>query len=142
MLQYKTDQEIFDQGLNHILKQGKPSIKNDKCKYRDGEGSSCIIGCMIPDDLYDKKFEGKSVLALFNQPDFMKALERARIGESHTRGKLALWSNTCLLTEMQKCHDRASDKDDFIAEFKTQMSDLAISFGLKFNPTGNKDDAV
>ena len=136
MKQYKTDQEIFDYGLNHILKQGKPSIRDDKCKYRDGEGNSCIIGGMIPDDLYDEKFEGKSISAMLNQPNFIEALNRLNIGESHMSGKLALWDDTNLLSKMQHCHDRASDEVNFISEFIYRMSTVAASFDLKFNPYG------
>jgi hypothetical protein len=55
-----TDQEIFDKVALHLLsyaKQGFKSVDDRGCLYRNGEGLSCAVGCLIPDDLYDPVIE-------------------------------------------------------------------------------------
>jgi hypothetical protein len=58
----QTDREIFDRVKAHLLAQGRPAIGRDGgCAYRgkDGRGdTSCALGCLIPDDVYDKSIEG------------------------------------------------------------------------------------
>lgn len=53
-----TEQEIFDTVARHLLTQGKKSIGVEGgCAYRGKEGCKCAAGCLIPDDLYDPRFE-------------------------------------------------------------------------------------
>ncbi len=54
-------QEIFDRAATHLLKQMKKSTRNDTCLYRGPRKTSCAIGCLIPDELYSKEFEGRAV---------------------------------------------------------------------------------
>jgi len=59
-----TKQEIFDKIAVHLLTQNAVSVgpgDNQMCKYRTDDGLSCAIGCLIPDELYVKKLEGKEV---------------------------------------------------------------------------------
>jgi hypothetical protein len=32
-----------------------------RCSYRTTDGAKCAVGCLIPDDLYDPRIEGKSI---------------------------------------------------------------------------------
>jgi hypothetical protein len=63
-----TSQEIFNKVATHLLKQGKRSVyptedgeKGVFCAYRSPEGLSCAVGCLIPDELYDPRFEDRRV---------------------------------------------------------------------------------
>lgn len=60
-----TQQEVFDYIAHHMLTQGKKAYNDytDSCCYRivinDGEVLKCAAGCLIPDEDYDPKIEGK-----------------------------------------------------------------------------------
>jgi hypothetical protein len=56
-----TPQKLFDKVAEHLLTQGKKSVKNSSCQYRGSRGTSCAIGCLIPDELYDDEIEGLAV---------------------------------------------------------------------------------
>lgn len=58
-----TKQEIFDKIADHLLTQNAQCTEpgyNAMCRYRL-DNMSCAIGCLIPDELYSKKLEGKEV---------------------------------------------------------------------------------
>lgn len=58
-----TKQQIFDKIADHLLTQNAVCTgpaDNSMCMYRL-DGMSCAIGCLIPDELYSKKLEGKEV---------------------------------------------------------------------------------
>ena len=58
-------QEVFDIVVNHLFTQGRPAYDGVQgCMYRTHDGLRCAVGVLIPDDLYDKVFEG-------NQSDFV-----------------------------------------------------------------------
>lgn len=52
-------QETFDTIYKHLLDQGGKSVDRDTgiCMYRGPNGTKCAIGCLIPDDKYDPKWE-------------------------------------------------------------------------------------
>lgn len=54
-------QELFDHVINFLHQQGKPSINGltGMCAYRAADGSKCAAGCLIPDELFELKMEGK-----------------------------------------------------------------------------------
>ncbi|MGQ7794435.1 hypothetical protein ACUN0C_18675 [Faunimonas sp. B44] len=56
-------QEAFDTVVRHLFKQGKQA-KFGGCVYRGPEGTKCAVGCLIPDELYSPKLEGRSVFSL------------------------------------------------------------------------------
>lgn len=53
-LEYATSQQVFDQIVNHLRKQGKPSMdkRGNECLYRGPNGLKCAAGCLIADDEY------------------------------------------------------------------------------------------
>lgn len=55
-------QVIFDKVVSHLRLQGRQS-KNTlgDCVYRNSNGSSCAIGCLIKDEFYSSSIEGCSV---------------------------------------------------------------------------------
>ena len=57
----KTQKEIFSYVIDHMIKQGVPSLDETKtCLYRGPNGLMCAAGCLIPDDQYDPNMEGES----------------------------------------------------------------------------------
>lgn len=49
----------FQRVKTHLLTQMKKSITpGGDCSYRDYNGLSCAIGCLIPDEIYNDKIEG------------------------------------------------------------------------------------
>lgn len=69
-----TEQDIFNIAANGLLKQGKKSMDRSSCMYRGLNGLKCAIGMLIPDELYQDRFEGQSasdsdVMKTFNVPN-------------------------------------------------------------------------
>ncbi len=66
-----TLQGIFDTVKDHLLKQNARSERGDEllslslgksgCAYRGQDGLKCAIGCLIPDEDYEPRFEGQGV---------------------------------------------------------------------------------
>lgn len=57
----KTDREVFEYVKNHLLKQNEQSSHGSGCAYRDGQGMSCAVGCLIDDDHYHEDLEDNDV---------------------------------------------------------------------------------
>ena len=63
-------QEIFDKIATHLFTQGEQSAKKiGACLYRGPNGTSCAVGCLIPDEEYLLDMENKTVYGLL---DFLK----------------------------------------------------------------------
>ena len=93
-----TAQEIFNKVCIHLVKQGAPSFVKinsmsniTRCVYKNKEnGRMCAIGCLIPDNIYDEKFED----------DWdVKALAQGVLGLEFYQG------NEDLLYDLQRVHD-------------------------------------
>ncbi len=64
-----TTQQAFTKMVKHLRKQGVQSASTRGralCRYRGPNGLMCAVGCLIPDNLYKKSFEGVAVLGLYN----------------------------------------------------------------------------
>lgn len=50
-----TKQQVFNKVVKHLFTQGYASVNkhNGKCMYRNTEGLSCAVVCLIPDEYYD-----------------------------------------------------------------------------------------
>ena len=58
-----TAQEVFDFITHHLLTQNEASLLElgkTSCAYRGTKGLKCAAGCLIPDNLYLKSFEGQT----------------------------------------------------------------------------------
>lgn len=63
-----TMQKIFDKVYVHLIKQGAKSMRGlpscpdlPVCAYRGYNGTSCAVGCLIPDEAYTPEMEGVGV---------------------------------------------------------------------------------
>jgi hypothetical protein len=58
---------MFDEVTRHLIRQGRPSLgvpyENfaPRCRYRGDDGCRCSIGCLIPDDKYEERFENVAI---------------------------------------------------------------------------------
>lgn len=67
-LHLHSDQEIFDQVKEHLLRQNKQSRidEHEVCQYRCA-GTKCAIGCLIADDEYKPEMEAYTIWTIIDQ---------------------------------------------------------------------------
>jgi hypothetical protein len=93
-----TQQEIFDTVAKHLFTQGRQGKNNfaASCSYRAQDGSTCAVGCLIPDNLYSPAIESASYSY------FGDSLEQARRDVfEYLGGK----ENEDFLYALQRLHD-------------------------------------
>lgn len=96
-------QEIFDKVAAHLLKQKVAAVgEHGSCRYRGMNGTSCAVGCLIPDEHYKEDMEGYSVNVVIEQP----APERATLFSSVLKASGIDEENFKLLLDLQFVHDR------------------------------------
>lgn len=58
-------QKLFSRMVRHLRKQGCHSFgATGTCAYRGEDGRRCAIGILIPNTLYDKRIESRTVRSL------------------------------------------------------------------------------
>lgn len=60
-----TEQEVFNQACEHLIRQGKKSTRVNYlgewiCAYEDDDGLKCAVGCFFGDGELEEDFEGMS----------------------------------------------------------------------------------
>jgi len=116
MTQKEAQQHIFDLALNHIRKQGGPSLSGLKCAYRGEGGRSCAFAPAIKE--YDEGMEGRSAWVL------LERFPENVIPEAIIAGKV-------LCQDVQSCHDIEADCGDrFMENFERNMKDVATTHSL------------
>lgn len=50
-------QNIFDEVITHLVRQGKRATAGEWCRYHAEDGLKCAIGVLIPDEEYDPAWE-------------------------------------------------------------------------------------
>ena len=131
-----TQQEIFDTVLAHLRKQGKAAANIDgDCQYRGVNGTSCAVGCLIPDELYDPLIEGlglgvilKAIVPEYHQDQAQKLLPILDRIKNHIGAEHSL-----LLHELQEAHDIALFSSG-LAAWEEEMRRIARDFGLQYTP--------
>lgn len=114
-----TNQQIFDKVALHLLKQGKRAMSDWgnpnglSCSYRGEDGTSCAVGCLIPDEHYVPAMEGAG--GVYNNRLVRDALTRVGID---------LMQSERLLSALQAMHDDAR------SVWKEDLRGIAFSFGL------------
>ena len=125
-------QEMFDKVAIHLLTQNKKAIKvlkneytgldDNMCVYRNDAGEKCAAGCLIPDELYDPKFEGMNTSAYDLQHVW------ATIG-------IDMIHDLALLNKLQKIHDTYTP-----SKWHRQLEIVAVEFKLNTNALGVNDE--
>jgi hypothetical protein len=77
-------QALFDKMVKHAITMPNKSFDKDPqaCMYRDGKGGMCLVGCLIPDELYHPTIEKKRAHMLLDTPPqgvdyFLNDVQRA-----------------------------------------------------------------
>lgn len=96
-------QSIFDKVATHLFTQGVQS-KNledtrQPCAYRGANGTSCAVGCLIPDELYEPWMDQPGTVTA-DTCLYEVVSERPAIGDH-----LNYWVNGDLLNQLQGVHD-------------------------------------
>lgn len=115
-----TKQELFTKIVTHLLTQKQPARKTGrdkvhlgiKCMYRNADGLKCAVGCLIPDDRYNKAHEGKSADHL------------VIVGMYTDLGITA--ANAMLLEDLQYIHDEVSPEF-----WEIRLVELAVKHQLE-----------
>lgn len=142
----KNAQEAYERQRAHFSKPGAVLAKREadgyegwSCEYRlygDAKQPGCAIGCLIPDELYDPKFDsledGTSFDSLMSDNDsrcrpvqeyFFDFLP-VDLDEDCTQSRLWDWYE-----QSQSCHDDSTILT--AAQLVERLDDLAREFGLK-----------
>jgi len=115
-----TNQELFDRVVSHLRIQGTPATdEHGACMYRTEDGLRCAIGCLIPDDRYDPRWEGKASRSVVRGWD-QEILSAAGI-ESQQRE---------LAYALQTAHDTWGDDCGPLDEIN--LARIATEYGLKY----------
>lgn len=129
-------QNLFDKVALHLITQNKQSKRTGDatCRYRGANGTSCAVGCLIPDELYDKKIEFESWYSFIPEgryngygyptsSDDKDMLLKGIYDHINPQGD----SNTdSMIEELQQVHDNSSVED-----WPTRLRDVARQFNLK-----------
>ena len=108
-------QEIFDYVVNHLRTQGEVCINlGGLCVYRNAKGQSCAVGCLIPDELYNKEVEEKGA----SETSFWRALGL---------GMPEDMERVMLLQDLQFAHDY--DKVNWRVQLETVADQYKLNFG-------------
>ncbi len=120
------NQQLFDIVSKHLLKQGRRSVNAyGSCRYYGDDGLKCAIGCLIPENKYNKEFEGKIItekipmdeVDLMNTNGHKPICDAAGIGEDQVKLALAL----------QRIHDEGSPQN-----WGASLESVAKKFKLTF----------
>ena len=120
ILSLKNHQQVFDFVVDHLYTQGRRSLESgwpqdhpgdDVCLYRDGNGASCAVGCLILDEEYSEGLESLDTYGL------VEIIPR-------------LGPFTELLDALQTVHDRPTNWDDGGFKGYEELQDIAQIAGL------------
>ncbi len=115
-------QQAFEMAVKHLRKQGCRSqhsvsfVGTTTCMYRMN-GLKCAVGALIPDEMYQKSFEGIGIGELIN--DFADL------------NNLFKTVNITLLEQLQHIHDNREVK-----EWEESLEKLAEFYGLTMPSKG------
>ena len=106
-----TAQQVFDQVVNHLLKQNKRAVKEgtSSCQYRGAGKTKCAAGCLIANDEYDEAMENKGWLSMVSN-EFAPEIHKD------------------LIFELQKIHDNHD-----IKRWEEELKFFAFKNKLQFN---------
>ena len=89
---------------------GYKAFDGEGCYYRAGDGNCCIIGCFIPDELYDSSIEGQD----------------ASYAIRHLKLKKHMPLSNRLMDRLQMLHDGNTledlDKEDFYKAIEEKLA--------------------
>lgn len=112
---FLTNQEVFNKVAKHLLTQNKKSQDiEQQCLYRGPYGLKCAIGFLIPDELYDPKYETNGVFGL------------KEMGFDFNIINIDWYQSSELLGALQRVHDCT-----FPSTWKNELRKVATIYGLR-----------
>jgi hypothetical protein len=124
----RTIQETFDFVITHLRKQGKRATQGGgkECAYRGDDGTSCAIGCLIPDNIYDPEIEGRGFcgLCISNK---VQALADYLLAE-HPGLFVYGTSGRTLGSALQLLHDEQLGEKKFEERVKEAAEDFTLEY--------------
>ena len=126
-----TQQNIFDHVWDYFLTDKNDFGWNEAgglCEYRTPDGAKCAIGCMIPDEYYDKNMEGNTASELFGDPDLTGIVEE-QFGSIRD-------VPPSFFNKLQHAHDHAAEcevrgeQGEVRDTFRQYMTNVANEIGL------------
>ena len=116
-----TMQQEFDAVVTHLFKQGRPARYSiHEGAYRGPNGTSCAVGCRIPDEMYDPEMEGDNVGSAVCAYNLPKEIEMY----------LGMFS------KLQNAHDACRTEEDgtfSLASLRAHLKYVAEEFNLALN---------
>jgi hypothetical protein len=117
-------QEIFDTVATHLFAQGERALAAVTppiiCAYRGGEGRSCAVGCLIPDDLYSEAMEGGGItedfIKRFKLPAYFAENRRLLLNLQSVHDTKSPWVSTYTMQETLRTVARSFDLDSSIVD--------------------------
>ncbi len=119
-------QKAFDTMLDHLRKQGEPSVRNGWCVYRDDAGNKCAVGALIPDEVYTPEIEYLLLVDIVQK----------------------FYGNTAVYDFLQEAqltlHDRAyyllqTEGEPFLATLEQEAREFAFKYNLDYTPPTHDD---
>lgn len=107
-------QQILDTVAAHLRAQKACATNGDKCAYRAPDGRKCALGVLIPDELYESRFEDMSASWVLSASDGLQAMFPEQVRQ--------------LLGELQQVHDREQGYPE--PDFEPGLALVAKKFGL------------
>lgn len=118
----KSLQNIFDEVITHLVRQGKRAAAGELCRYRAEGKLKCAVGVLIPDEEYDPAWEGCPVGEIHYMLGRPESLWGVHV--SHLR----------FLTDLQDLHDRVHHwwkEGGLSVAGKRRVRQLAKKWGLE-----------
>ena len=102
-------QKVFNEVSAHLLQQKKRCVDalTGECLYRGSDGTKCAVGCLIPDELYDKELENSSIRSILNETQTSDRKQKISAHFTKTYGDVPL----DFYSRLQAIHDRTSSCD-------------------------------
>lgn len=118
------NQEFFDRAVTHLFRQGRQSRATDgsgSCLYRGPDNTRCAIGAFIPDELYSRVIERRSVYQLTNggSPFFRPEIAGIFAGVDNF-----------LLFRVQRDHDYPNSDEEVTEVWAARLRETAAEFKL------------
>ena len=107
-------QEIFEKVREHLLTQGEAAVSSDNsCMYKMHSGLQCAVGCLISDEAYSEKLEGKMV-------------EMELVQEALSKSGIELSNDVIhMLADLQCMHD-----DEEVETWPKHLDEIGKRYGV------------
>lgn len=122
-----TDQELFDECVTHVIRQGEQAAEYARCVYLTDGGLSCAVGGpLVARGLYSVLLEGASICSLRNGGTTAadRVLELALDAWGVCPGQYLM------LQSLQRAHDITGYEGGFVAAFCFLAKGIAAELKL------------